>query len=119
MANVFPEKMVVHEFSYKMNGITMGELYLLDSSRHNRQVAFLSTQTVAATTPWHGSWHGQFTEHLTCYFDYLGRPDKAAFKWAHFEYDPVWDVYSGHDYRGRSVMMKRKSGPSFAAGISR
>ena len=76
MADVFPDKMVVHEFSYKMNGITMGELFLLDSSRHNRPVAFLSTQTVAATTPWHGSWHGQFTEHLTCYFDYLGDPTK-------------------------------------------
>ena len=84
MAVVLSEEMTVHEFNYKMDGVTMGTLFLPDSSRHDRPIAFESTQAPGHTTPWHGSWHGHVSEQPTCYFDYLGRPHKAAFKWAHF-----------------------------------
>ena len=105
----------VHQFDYKMDGSTTGTLFLLASPRRDRLIAFETTR-VCLMTPWHGSWSGyeparkamsQHPEQLRLNFDFRGRPDKAAFKWAHVAYRPAWGEYQGDDYMNRRIQMKR------------
>ena len=99
-------QIIVHEFDYRMDGITTGTLFLLDSTRHDRLIAFESAHT-CLKTPWHGSWEGG-PEQLELNFDFPGRPEKAAFKWAQVTYRPEWCEHQGDDYMNRRIQMKKR-----------
>ena len=106
----------VHQFEYKMDGDITGTLSLLDSPRHDRLVAFESSRT-GRKTPWHGSWSGFEGEPIKINFDFLGRPEKAAFKWAHVQYRQTWDEHQGDDHMNRRIQMKRQATLTFKQSV--
>ena len=95
----------VDEFLYKMDGLTVGKLYIMESTEFGNLCAFRSAGT-RCETPWHGSWFGIPAEALLMNFDYKGRPHQASYKWAQVEYRPEWGEFQGVDYMNRRIQMR-------------
>ena len=103
---LFVPKVTVHEFKYKMDGNTTGELYIMESTEHGKLCSFRSAAT-GLESPWHGSWSGSPEGRMLMKFDYNGRPHKAAFKWAQVEYRQVWGEFQSEDYMDRRIQMAK------------
>ena len=94
----------VNEFSYT-DGVTLGKLYIMESTELGNLCAFRSAET-RCETPWHGSWFGIPAERLLMNFDCKGRPHQAPYKWAQVEYRQEWGEFQGVDYMNRRIRMR-------------
>ena len=102
------QQAMVREYSYTMDGVDMGTLYLLDSRQNARQVCWYSNRT-GLKTPWHGEWFcptGLPEQRLVFRFDFRGRVDKARFKFVDVEYNNLLNEFRGIDYRSRFIQMR-------------
>ena len=110
----FDRQTLVREFSYSMNGVQTGTLFLLDGPSYDKLVSWRSART-GLRTGWHGSWAapvgGDPDMALTLYFDFEGRP---ASKWATVQSMTMqmlvprqWMV--GIDYMNRGIVMRQIS----------
>ena len=101
---------MVFQFSYTMDGIDIGVLYLLDNQQGNaRRVCWHSNRT-GLRTSWHGEWWfcptGFPQVRLVFRFDFQGRVDKARVKYVDVEYNHLWNEFRGIDYRFRNIQMR-------------
>ena len=105
---VAPRQVTVREYSYDMNGIHTGTLFLLDSPYHPRLVSWLSHRTQLKTA-WHGSWTtlSDPEEHLVINFDFEGRERYTGFKWTRVHGLLLGPgQLAGQDYLLRAISMR-------------
>ena len=95
----------VDEFLYKMDGLTVGKLYIMESTEYDNLCALRYAGT-RCEAPWHGSWFGIPAERLLMNLDCKGRPHQAPYKWAQVEYRQEWGEFQGVDYMNRRIQMR-------------
>ena len=95
-----PDRVVVDEYRYTMNGVHTGQLFLMRGPM--AKVAWRSSMT-NLTTALQGRWYVDANNVLMVHFDYLGR--NFGYKYARLAGPP--DTLQGVDYRGRVIRAER------------